>query len=144
MPPERLVYTFEYEGMPGHILVETVTFEEHDGKTTVTSTAVFDSVEDRDGMLESGMESGAIESWDRLEERSQSAAGVDERGRRPRHSNSDRECRGAPAAFTALLRTEPVGQVRSPLNPRRLWPSLLIGRNWTVTFRRTLSLAVGQ
>ena len=68
VPPERLVYTFEFEGMPGHILVETVTFEEHDGKTTVSSTALFTSVEDRDGMLESGMESGAIESWDRLEE----------------------------------------------------------------------------
>jgi uncharacterized protein YndB with AHSA1/START domain len=68
VPPERLVYTFEFEGMPGHILVETVTFEEHDGKTTVSSTALFDSAEDRDGMLESGMESGAIESWDRLEE----------------------------------------------------------------------------
>lgn len=68
VPPERLVYTFEFEGMPGHILVETVTFEEQDGKTTVTSTALFDSVEGRDGMLESGMESGAIESWDRLEE----------------------------------------------------------------------------
>jgi hypothetical protein len=54
--------------MPGHILVETVTFEEHDGKTIVSSTALFDSVDDRDGMLESGMESGAIESWDRLEE----------------------------------------------------------------------------
>jgi hypothetical protein len=34
----------------------------------VTSTSLFDSIEDRDGMLESGMESGAIESWDRLEE----------------------------------------------------------------------------
>ena len=54
--------------MPGHILVETITFEEHDGKTTVSSTALFDSVEDRDGMLESGMESGATESWDRLAE----------------------------------------------------------------------------
>ena len=67
-PPERLVYTFEFEGMPGHILVETITFEEHDGKTTVSTTSVFDSIEDRDGMLESGMESGAIESWDRLAE----------------------------------------------------------------------------
>ena len=68
VPPERLVYTFEFEGMPGHILVETVTFEEHDGKTTISSTALFTTVEDRDGMLESGMESGAIESWDRLAE----------------------------------------------------------------------------
>jgi uncharacterized protein YndB with AHSA1/START domain len=68
VPPVRLVYTFEFEGMPGHILVETITFEEHDGKTTVSSTSLFSSVEDRDGMLESGMESGAIESWDRLAE----------------------------------------------------------------------------
>ena len=68
VPPERLVYTFEFEGMPGHVVVDTITFEEHDGKTTISATSVFDSVEDRDGMLESGMESGAIESWDRLAE----------------------------------------------------------------------------
>ena len=65
--PERIVYTFEWEGMPGHILLETVTFTEHDGKTIVTDTSVFQSQEDRDGMLQSGMESGANESWDRLE-----------------------------------------------------------------------------
>lgn len=68
IPPERLVYTFEWEGLPGHILVETVTLEERDGKTTVTDHALFDTVEDRDGMLKSGMESGATESMDRLEE----------------------------------------------------------------------------
>jgi uncharacterized protein YndB with AHSA1/START domain len=67
-PPERLVYTFEFEGMPGHVVVDTATFEEHDGKTTVTVSSLFDTVEDRDGMLESGMESGANESWDRLAE----------------------------------------------------------------------------
>jgi uncharacterized protein YndB with AHSA1/START domain len=68
VPPERLVYTFEFEGMPGHIVVDTITFEEHDGKTTILSTSLFESVEDRDGMLESGMESRATESWDRLAE----------------------------------------------------------------------------
>ena len=68
VPPERLVYTFEFEGMPGHILVETITFEEQDGTTTLTSTSVFDSIEDRDGMLSSGMEEGVAESLDRLEE----------------------------------------------------------------------------
>jgi uncharacterized protein YndB with AHSA1/START domain len=67
-PPDLLSYTFEWEGLPGHIVFETVTFEEHDGKTTVTATALFDSVEDRDGMLSSGMESGARESWGRLTE----------------------------------------------------------------------------
>jgi uncharacterized protein YndB with AHSA1/START domain len=68
VPPERLVSTFEFEGMPGHVVVDTATFEEHDGKTTVTVTSLFDTVEDRDGMLESGMETGANESWDRLAE----------------------------------------------------------------------------
>ena len=68
VPPERIVWTFEFEGMPGHIIVETMTFEEHDGKTTYTSSSVLDSIEDRDGMLESGMESGAAESMDRLDE----------------------------------------------------------------------------
>ena len=68
VPPERLVYTFEFEGMPGHILLETLTFEDQDGKTKLTDHALFDSVDDRDGMLNSGMEAGAAESLDRLEE----------------------------------------------------------------------------
>ena len=68
VPPERIVWTFEFEGMPGHVSVETLPLEEHDGKTTRTGTSVFDTVEDRDGMLESGMESGAAESMDRLDE----------------------------------------------------------------------------
>ena len=66
--PERIVWTFEYEGMPGHISVDTLTLEERDGKTILTANSVFDSVEDRDGMLQSGMESGAAETWDRLAE----------------------------------------------------------------------------
>jgi uncharacterized protein YndB with AHSA1/START domain len=53
--------------MPGHVLVETLAFDEHDGKTTVTSTSLFESVEDRDGMVASGMEIGAAESYDQLE-----------------------------------------------------------------------------
>jgi uncharacterized protein YndB with AHSA1/START domain len=66
--PERLVYTFEFEPLEGHILLETITLEERDGKTIVTDGSVFQSVEDRDGMIASGMEGGAEESWDRLEE----------------------------------------------------------------------------
>ncbi len=68
VPPERSVQTFEFEGMPGHVSVETMTLEEHDGKTTLTITSLFDSVEDRDGMLQSGMEVGAAETYDRLED----------------------------------------------------------------------------
>lgn len=67
-PPERLVNTFEFEPMPGHVIVDTAVFEELDGKTKVTVTSLFQSVEDRDGMLASGMEGGANESWDRLGE----------------------------------------------------------------------------
>jgi uncharacterized protein YndB with AHSA1/START domain len=67
-PPERLVYTMEWEGLPGHVLVETVTLEDVNGKTKMTDRSVFDSQEDRDGMLQSGMQSGAQESMDQLEE----------------------------------------------------------------------------
>jgi len=66
--PERLVFTFEFEGVPGHVLLETVTLEEVDGKTRLTDQSVFQSVADRDGMVASGMESGATETMDRLEE----------------------------------------------------------------------------
>jgi uncharacterized protein YndB with AHSA1/START domain len=68
VPPERIVYTFEFEPMPGHIVVDTVTLTEQDGRTTMTVTSLFDSQADRDGMIASGMEAGAAESWDRLAE----------------------------------------------------------------------------
>jgi uncharacterized protein YndB with AHSA1/START domain len=66
--PERLVYTFEFEGMPGHVTLETVTLEGGGGKTTATSKVVFQSLEDRDGMIATGMEEGASETMDRLAE----------------------------------------------------------------------------
>ncbi len=66
--PERLSESFEYEGTPGHIVEETITFEEQrGGKTLVTVRARFASKEDRDGMLSAGMESGLRESYERLE-----------------------------------------------------------------------------
>lgn len=69
-PPGFLSYTFNFEGIPGdHELIETVRFEEIEkGKTKVTSTAAYANVEDLDGMVNAGMEAGAIESWDRLAE----------------------------------------------------------------------------
>jgi uncharacterized protein YndB with AHSA1/START domain len=66
--PERIVRTFEYEGMPGHVLMETTTLEDVDGRTKFTLQLVFQSVADRDGMVQSGMESGMAEGHDRLEE----------------------------------------------------------------------------
>jgi len=66
--PERLVATFEFEGTPGHVSLETLTLEENSGRTTLTNTSVFQSVADRDEMLSAGMEEGASETMDRLAE----------------------------------------------------------------------------
>jgi uncharacterized protein YndB with AHSA1/START domain len=67
--PERLVNTFEFEGVPGHIILDTSIFEElPDGKTQLTATSLFATIADRDGMLNSGMESGSNEARDRLAE----------------------------------------------------------------------------
>jgi uncharacterized protein YndB with AHSA1/START domain len=67
VPPEEIVQTFEFEGMPGHVSVETLRLEDLGARTRMTVTSLFDSVEDRDGMIQSGMERGAAESYDRLE-----------------------------------------------------------------------------
>jgi uncharacterized protein YndB with AHSA1/START domain len=69
IPPERLVNTFEYEGLPGHIILDTSIFEElSEDKTKLTAISLFETIQDRDGMLNSGMEGGSNESWDRLTE----------------------------------------------------------------------------
>jgi len=67
VPPERIVQTFEWEGLPGHVSVETMHLDDLGGRTRITVRSVFASVEDRDGMLQSGMEQGAGESYERLE-----------------------------------------------------------------------------
>ena len=68
VPPERIVQTFEYEGAPGHEVLETATFESRpDGRTLVTVRSLFGSREDRDGMINAGMEWGLRESYERLE-----------------------------------------------------------------------------
>jgi uncharacterized protein YndB with AHSA1/START domain len=64
--PELIIDTFEFEGMPGRVSLETITFAEVNGKTTVRSHAVFQTVEDRDSMLDEGMEEGVFEGMDRL------------------------------------------------------------------------------
>ena len=65
-PIDKIISTFEYEGVPGHVLLWTVTFEGQNGKTVLTESSVFQSVEDRDGMLKAGAEGGMKESTDRL------------------------------------------------------------------------------
>lgn len=68
VPPERVVQTFEFDGAPGHVSIDTATFAERDGRTEMTVRSLFDSKEDRDAMLQSGMESGVKETYDRFAE----------------------------------------------------------------------------
>lgn len=70
--PDRIVQTFEFEGVPGQVALDTLILEEVDGKTRATATSVFQSLEDRDGMVQSGMEGGTRETYDRLDELVQS------------------------------------------------------------------------
>ena len=69
--PERMIQTFEFEGLPesGHVTLETMTLEAlPDGRTRLMAQSVFQSVSDRDGMVQSGMESGVNEGYERLVE----------------------------------------------------------------------------
>lgn len=69
--PERIIGTFEFEGLPesGHVILETATFESLPGnRTRLTTHSVYRSVEDRDGMIASGMETGVVEGYERLDE----------------------------------------------------------------------------
>jgi uncharacterized protein YndB with AHSA1/START domain len=70
LAPERIIGTFEFEGLPetGHVILQTAKFEAlPDDRTKLTSQSVFQSVEDRDGMLQSGMEGGVNDSYERLD-----------------------------------------------------------------------------
>jgi len=67
-PENGIVQTFEFEGAPGHVSLETLTLEERGGKTLVRTNDIFQSVADRDAAVESGMEEGINESMERLDE----------------------------------------------------------------------------
>jgi uncharacterized protein YndB with AHSA1/START domain len=60
--------TFEFEGAPGHISLDTLTLEERGATTLAKTHSVFQSVADRDAMIEAGMSGGVIEGYDRLDE----------------------------------------------------------------------------
>lgn len=67
-PMDRLVYTFEWDGMPGHVVVETVELEDlGNGRTRVVTHALFHTTAERDGMLQSGMEHGLNQSYAALD-----------------------------------------------------------------------------
>lgn len=64
---ERITQTFEFEGMPGHVVLEQMTLTAEGEGTRVYGVSAFSSVEDRDGMAQSGMAEGMADSYDRLE-----------------------------------------------------------------------------
>jgi uncharacterized protein YndB with AHSA1/START domain len=66
--PGSIVRTFEFEGTPGRVSLWTVTFSERDGTTRLTHNTVYQSVEDRDLDLRSGLEESVSDSMDRLDE----------------------------------------------------------------------------
>ncbi|MGB7070159.1 MAG: SRPBCC family protein [Pyrinomonadaceae bacterium] len=71
LEPERIIGTFEFDGLPerGHVILGTTTFEElPGGRTRVVHQSVFKSVADRDGMVQSGMERGVTEGYEKLDE----------------------------------------------------------------------------
>jgi uncharacterized protein YndB with AHSA1/START domain len=66
--PERMVQTFEFEGYPGHVSLDSMTLEELPGKRTrIRIQSVFQSVSDRDGMIQNGMERGINDGYDKLD-----------------------------------------------------------------------------
>ncbi|MGF7121193.1 SRPBCC family protein [Rhodococcus sp. AG1013] len=67
-PKDRIVWSFEWDGMPTHVSVETIDFVDlGDGRTKLVLDSIFLTAEDRDGMIESGMEQGLNESFAALD-----------------------------------------------------------------------------
>jgi uncharacterized protein YndB with AHSA1/START domain len=63
-PPHRVVQTFEWDGMPGYVVIETMELEDlGDGRTKLVNVSLFHTSEERDGMLASGMEEGLNQSY---------------------------------------------------------------------------------
>jgi uncharacterized protein YndB with AHSA1/START domain len=66
--PERIAMTFEWDGMPGHVAINTMTLHDlGDGRTKLVSTSLFHTTEERDGMMKSGMETGMNHSYAALD-----------------------------------------------------------------------------
>ena len=71
LAPERIIGTFEFDGLPekGHVILGTTKFEELPGsRTRIVHQSLFQSIEDRDGMIASGMERGVDEGYEKLDE----------------------------------------------------------------------------
>ena len=69
MAMDNMVQTFEYEGAPGHVSLDTqVLIDLGGGRTRVKGHSTFMSVGDRDMMVENGMGEGVEDGYDRLDE----------------------------------------------------------------------------
>lgn len=71
MSEDLMIQTFEFEGLPdkGHVTLDTMRLESLPGKRTrITIQSVFQSVADRDGMVQAGMETGVREGYERLDD----------------------------------------------------------------------------
>ncbi|HJU89050.1 MAG TPA: SRPBCC family protein [Gemmatimonadaceae bacterium] len=67
-PQSKIVQTFEWDGMPAYVVLETIEFHDlGDGRTKVVNVSLFFTSEERDGMLQSGMEQGLNESYEALD-----------------------------------------------------------------------------
>ncbi|MGC4087118.1 MAG: SRPBCC family protein [Polyangiaceae bacterium] len=67
-PPEFVSQTFEWDGQPGHVIVNSQSLEDlGDGRTKLVVTSLFMTAEDRDGMAQSGMEAGMNQSYAALD-----------------------------------------------------------------------------
>ena len=67
-PKDRIVQTFEWDGMPAYVIIETLELTDlADGRTKVVTLSLFHTTEERDGMLESGMEEGLNQSYEALD-----------------------------------------------------------------------------
>lgn len=68
VPEVRVAQTFEWDGMPGYVAIDTMVLEDLDeDRTRMVSTSLFHTTEERDGMLRSGMEDGVKESYAALD-----------------------------------------------------------------------------
>jgi uncharacterized protein YndB with AHSA1/START domain len=75
IPPGRLVYTFECESNPGHVLIDTVELEDLGERTKLIVHSLFHTGEERDWMIDAGMEKGVIEGYEELDELLEELAG---------------------------------------------------------------------
>jgi uncharacterized protein YndB with AHSA1/START domain len=68
LTPDSMVQTFEFEGAPGQVSLDSLTLVDLGDRTLIRASSVHQTVEARDAMIESGMEGGVVEGYERLDE----------------------------------------------------------------------------